>query len=494
MPENGKGVTIVPSHQWADWRRRAGSAGRETSGSALAVSRRGMLAGGLSAGALLAMPDLSLASRTTSRSVSSAATASSGSSATRYVLLYGVQESTTTGGSVAAAMNPAAKASGLPQPKSVAAQLAALPVASPDQSSVALVTVDEVSGGAKVTLTLVNSATAVVEKTGTLTVTGIAKGTNIIATPVFAAGTTTIALVLGVTEPTRKRPAVKTDRATGKKVAFEAVTYVSHHELAYFDTSTGKFDGPFSLGNAPALALHSAAANSSDLFLWTTREPQPGQRKGTAPPLPTLSAFPLGSGQARFRAAAALPWPAHEPVATLPSGDIARFVNGRTVQVASASNGDIAQTTISALSAPLAKPSAVTMTARSDGTVFITKPGAGRAVITDPADSFRVKSQVDFAPPPYPNGGPAAKAVLSASGDTLYVLGGKSQGGLSAYDVATGKLTSSYSQGGHYNGLYLLPNGHLLAVGPTNPRLAFFSPDLGVLGTATTNLQIAAAF
>jgi hypothetical protein len=451
-----------------------------------------MLAGGLGAGALLALPDLSLAGRTSSRSATSAA-ATSGSSGSRFVLLYGVPETTSPGGSVAAAMSPATKTSGLPQPKSVAAQLAALPVTSPDGSSVALVTVDEVSDGAKVTLTLVNSATAVVEKKGSLTVTGIAKGSNFIATPVFA-GAATIALVLGVTEPTNKRSAVKTDRSTGARVPFEAVTWVSHHELAYFDTAAGKFDGPFSLGNAPALALHTAAANSSDLFLWTTREPQPGQRKGTAPPLPTLSAFPIGSGQARFRTAALMPWSAGEPVVTLPSGDVARFVNGRAVQVASASNGDISQTTISALSGALAKPSAVTMQTRSDGTVFITKPGAGRAVVADPADSFRVKTQVDFAPPAYPNGGPAAKVVLSASGDTLYVLGGKNQGGVSAYDVATGKLSGSYSQGGHYNGLYLLPNGHLLAVSATNPRLAFFSPDLDVLGTATTNLQIAAAF
>jgi hypothetical protein len=451
-----------------------------------------MLAGGLGAGALLAMPDLSLADRSVSRSVSSAAASSSGSPASRYVLLYGVQE--TTGGSVAAAMNPAAKASGLPAPKAIAAQLAALPVSSPDQSSVAMVTAAEVSGGAKVTLTLVNSATAVVEKTGSLTITGVAEGTNIIATPVFAAGTTTIALVLGVTEPTGKRTAFKTDRATGKKVQFEAVTYVSHHELAYFDTSTGKFTGPFTLDNAPVLSKHTAAANSSDLFLWTTREPQPGQRKGSAPPLPTLSAFPLGSGQARFRTAALMPWSGGEPVVTLPSGDIGRFVNGRTVQVASASNGDIAQTTIGALSAPLAKPSAVTMQTRSDGSVFLTKPGAGRAVITDPADSFRVTAQVDFPRPPYPNGGPAQKAVLSASGDTLYVLAGTKSGGVSAYDVTSGKLTGSYSHGDLYNGLYLLPNGHLLAVGAANPRVTFFSPDLDLLGTASTTLQIAAAF
>jgi hypothetical protein len=154
------------------------------------------------------------------------------------VLLYGVPENTGPGGSVAAAMSPVAKTRSLPRAKPVAVPLAASPVASPDGTSVALVTVDAISGGAKVTLTLVNSASAVVEKQGSLALTGLAGGTSIIATPVFAPGTTTIALVLGVTEPTQRRQATKTDRATGSKFAFEAVTWVSHHELAYFDTTT----------------------------------------------------------------------------------------------------------------------------------------------------------------------------------------------------------------------------------------------------------------
>lgn len=450
-----------------------------------------MLVGGLGAGAVLALPDLSILGHPAPESGSSAV--SSGTSG-RYVLLYGVPESTGPGGQVAAAMSPVTKVKSLPQAKPVAAQLAASPVASPDGTSLALVTVDNVTGGAKVTLTLVNSASAVVEKQGSLKLTGLAKGTSIIATPVFAPGTTTIALVLGVTEPTNHRMAVKVDRATGAKVPFQAVTYVSHHQLAYFDTRTGAFTGPFSLRNGPVLALHTAAANSSDLFLWTTAEPQPGQRKGTPPPMPRLSAFPLGSGRARFQAAAPMPWPGGEPVVTLASGDVARFVNGRTVQIASARNGDVTQSTIGALSRALAKPSSVTMSTRPDGTVFVTKPGAGRAVIIDPADSFRVRHQVDFAPPPYPNGGPSSKAILSASGEILFVLGGKNQGGLSAYDVATGKLTANYSRGAHYNGLYLLPNDHLLAVSGANPRLAFFSQHLELLGTATTNLQVAAAF
>jgi WD40 repeat protein len=191
---------------------------------------------------------------------------------------------------------------------------------------------------------------------------------------------------------------------------------------------------------------------------------------------------------------AANPWPASEPVVTLPSGDIARLVNGRTVQVCSAKTGDLTQTTIAPLNVATAKPSAITMQTRPDGTVFITKPGIGRAIIADPADSFRVKTEISFPVPTSPLGAPLSKAVLSASGDTLYVLGAAKTGGVSAYDVATGKLTASYSHGGGYSGLYLLPSGTLLAVSAANPRLTFYSSSLSPLGTAETSLQISAAF
>ena len=463
-------------------------------GTSLRLSRREILAGGVGAGALIALPDLSLPSRMGSRAVTSGASAESAKSASRYVLIYGVPASTGPGGSIEAAMSPATKVKTLPQPKAVAAQLAAMPVASPDQESVALVTVDNVTGGANVTLTLVNAASAVVEKKGTLTVTGIADGSSIIVSTVFAPGTTTIALVLGITEPTDRRPAVKKDARTGQKVPFEAVTWVSHHQLAYFDTATGTFSGPFSLNDGPALSLHTAVANSSDLFVWTTAEPQPGTKKGTSAPLPWVSAYPLGTGKARVSVPSPAPWPGGEPVVPLASGDVARFVNGSAVQVASASTAEVTQTKIGALSIPLAKPGAITMTAQSDGSVFIAKPAAGRAVLTDPQNSFRVKAQVDFPAPAYPGGGPATKAVLSASGDTVYVLGGAKTGGVAAYSVATGKMTASYSHSAHYNALYLLPSGDLLAMSAANPRLAFFSPDLEPLGTASTTLQIAAAY
>ena len=64
----------------------------------------------------------------------------------------------------------------------------------------------------------------------------------------------------------------------------------------------------------------------------------------------------------------------------------------------------------------------------------------------------------------------------------------------SAYDVGSGKLVASYSEGRHYYGLHQMPSGDLLAVLPENPRLAFFSADLSPLGTADTDLHVSAIF
>jgi hypothetical protein len=475
--------------------RRAAGAG--PADGALTVSRREMLVGGIGAGALIALPDLSLSGRSSARSAASAASGGSGS---RFVLLYGVPDSPTpAGGTIAAAISPAAKSASLPAAKPVAATLAAAPVSSPDQSAVALVTVDSVPDGATVTLTLVDSATAAVQKQGSVTITGIPDGTSILPKPVFAPGTTTIAVVLAVTEPSAGRLVTKKDPRTGAAIPMQAVTWTSHHELAYFDTSTGDFTGPFSLGNAPALGLTTAAANGSDLFVWSTAEPQPisadQKRTGSwTPPVPWVSAFPLGSAKARLSVPSPGPWPSSEPVVTLASGDVARLVNGRTVQVSSARTGEVTQTTIAPLAEIRAKPSAVTMQSRADGTVFITKPGIGQAVVADPSDAFRVTAQVSYPVPASPLGAPSSKAALSPDGTTLYVVGGKKTGGIAAYDVATGKLSGTYSSGRQYFGLYQLASGTLLTVSPGNPRLEFFSQELSLLGTVTTSLQVSAVY
>ena len=110
------------------------------------------------------------------------------------------------------------------------------------------------------------------------------------------------------------------------------------------------------------------------------------------------------------------------------------------------------------------------------------------------ADSFRAKACVRFPAPASPLGAPWSKAVLSPAGRTLYVLGPAGAGGLCAYDVASGALAGSYSEGRHYAGLYQLPSGTLLAVAPENPRLAFFSSTLSPLGTADTTLQVSAVY
>jgi hypothetical protein len=454
-------------------------------------SRRKVLAGGIGAGVILALPVLGAEAMTGSGSATS--------TDPWYAFLYGTPESSPyPGGSFEAAQSPASASSSASTPFQLASKLAATPVVSPDQTTVALVTAGSGSAGATVTMSLVGKTTAATSKQGTLTLAGVPADASILATPVFAPGTTTVALVLAITIPESGGTLRKTDPRSGSVTTTTATTWKSHHALAYFDSSTGTFTGPFDLSDEPALALTTVAANGTSLFVWTTPEPQAADYSKANPaaaPLSTVSAYPLGSGQSSFSAPSLAPWPGGEPVVTLASGDVARLVYGRDLQVCSAQTGDITTQTLAPLNVARPKPSAVTMQARSDGTLFITKPGIGTAIVVDPANSFSVTSQVNFPVPLAPGSAPWSKAVLSSSGDTLYVLGGASSGGVSAYDMSTGSLTASYAQGGqNYGGLSVLPNGNLLAVGPTHPRLTFFSPALSLLGTADTSLQIAAVF
>jgi hypothetical protein len=471
---------------------------RRLSGSSLAnpgasgLSRRQVLAGGAGVGALLALP-ISVVGPRSGASAGSATSSDSG-----YAFLFGATESSPyQGGSFMAAQSPA-HASAVRAPFQVASKLASAPVLSPDGTAVAVTDVATTSGRVKVTLSLLDKATAAVSTSGSLTLAGVPSDASILATPVFAPGTTTVALVLAITIPSAGGTLRRTDPRTGKTITGTATTWKSHHALAYFDSRSGAFTGPFELSNEPALALTTAAANGTDLFLWTTPEPQAADYSKASPksaPLSTVSAFPLGSGKPRFSAPALLPWPGGEPVVTLASGDIARLVRGRDVQVVSAATGDITTYTPAPLNVIRAKQSAVTMQTRADGTVFVAKPGVGTAVVVDPANSFAVKHEVKFPVPLAPGGAPWSKAVLSASGDTLFVVGGAKTGGLSAYDVSTGALTASYAGGDQrYTGLSMLPDGNLLAVGPVHPRLTFFSSALSRLGDADTSLQISAVF
>ena len=86
-------------------------------------SRRRVLAGGIGAGALLALPDLG----------SSAGAGVSGRAAERYAFVYGTPDlNEAPSGSVVAAMCPPSRATSRP-PVPVAVKLAAAPVSSADQ-------------------------------------------------------------------------------------------------------------------------------------------------------------------------------------------------------------------------------------------------------------------------------------------------------------------------------------------------------------------------
>ncbi len=454
------------------------------------LSRRRVLAGGIGTGALLALPDLGLDARPGVRP------SASGRTAERYAFVYGTADrDELPSGSLVAAMCPSSRAPSKP-PIPVAIKLAAAPVSSPEHAVTALATVDMVHDGAKITLTLLDATAATVARQGSVTVTGVPGDAHVLVTPVFAPGSAIVSLVLAITVPVAKRLVRKVHPHGGPPVPRLATTWRSHHALAYFDQRSGAMTGPFHLSDEPSLALSTAAANSSDLLLWTTREPQPDD---PAPiraqaSLSRLSVFPLGSGKARLSTPVPAPWPGGEPVATLPTGDIARLVRGRHVQVCSARTGEVTELAIPELGHGRAKPSAVTMRVRPDGTVFMTKPGAGVAVIADAADSFRTRTHVRFPVPASPLGAPWSKAVLSPAGETIYVLGPAATGGLCAYQVGSGKLAASYSEGRQYHGLYQLSSGVLLAVRPENPRLAFFSPDLSPIGTADTNLHVSAIY
>ena len=243
---------------------------------------------------------------------------------------------------------------------------------------------------------------------------------------------------------------------------------------------------------SPAADLFNDDAVAESQGAWDSGGPYVGCI--SAPRQSRLTVFPLGSGTARLSVSAPGPWAGGEPVITLPAGDAARLVRGRDVQVCSARTGAVTELGIPVFGQVRAKPSAVTMQARSDGTVFMTKPGAGVAVIADPAEKFRTTAQIRFPLPAAPLGAPWSKAVLSPAGDTCYVLGPAATGGLSAYDVGSGKVAGSYSDGSQYAGLYQLPSGTLLAVRPEKPRLAFFSAGLSPLGTADTNLDVSAVY
>jgi hypothetical protein len=455
------------------------------------LSRRAMLAGSIGAAAFVAMPDIASASTSVTQVAGSGGAASA---APGHFFLYGITgPGSDLGAGVQAVKSPGSRTAARSAPVSVITGLAATPVISPDLAWLALVMVEMAAAGATVTVSIVEKASALIAQRITLVLPGIPADASVLVTPVFSPDASAVSLVMAISTPGNIRLIRKADPLTGGSRTVRTAVWRSRHALAYFDRRTGTLAGPFYLDNEPSLALSTAVATTSDLFIWTTKDPQAvthAKNHPVAPPLPWISAFPFGSGKARFTVPSSAPWPGGEPASALANGDAARFVNARTLQICSARDGHLEEVTVAPLNASRAKPSPVTMTARPDGTLFLAKPSIGRAVIIDPARSFTVKSDITFPASAKPFGGLPSKAVLSPSGDRLYVLGDAKVGGLSCYDVATGALIASYSHGSHYSGVYQLSSGSLLAVSVENPRLTYFSPTLSPLGTTDTSLLI----
>jgi hypothetical protein len=465
------------------------------------IVRRDLLKGSAGVAVLLASPDVFSAKHAIYVPPKISKSKTSGSAAAvspqPYFFIYGIPGPEPSPGPSLGAGRASAFKGAMPVAlEKVATQLAAAPVESPDASTLALVSVDEASGIATVTVVLVDRLSGSIVSSGKLTLPEVKEGALLLVTPTFSSDSATVSLVLSITVPTNQRLITKPTPGTGKSQLIPSATWTCHHELAYFNRHTASFTGPYNLSDAPSLPRVNVGADSEALFLWTLEEVLYGTKSRPQPaPVPRLTAFALGSRASQFSVPAPGPWPVNgEPVATLPSGDILRLVYGYRVQVYSARSGAVSEFDIEPLKISSAKPGRTTMQLRPDGLIFLAKPVIGRAVLVDPARSFKVVSAISFPLPFYATGGPASKAVLAADGKHFYTLGGATVGGLTVYNVSDGSLAASYSHGENYTGLYQLASGTLLATSIRNPRLSFFSPSLTPGGTGDTDLYVTAVF
>ena len=450
-----------------------------TVSAATGMTRKSLLKSSLGAAVLVAAPELLFPKA--GRAGAAAASASN-------FFLYGILDPIADRGPSIEAGRP--DAPGPPAP--VANELAALPVRSPDGTRLALVALGALGAVASVKVSVVDTATAAVVSSGTLTLRDFPDAL-IIANLAFAADSALVGVVLSVTVPTNRRMLPKLDPLTGNMRMVEGVTWVSRHVLAYFDSKTGSFAGPFDLADAPSLAHVNVAANGKDLFLWTLTEPAAvmGTKENPKPaPVPQLSVFPLRSGKARLKIDASEVWPVNdEPIAILGNGAVARLVYGRYLERYAPDTGRHSTATIAPLAQDVERPARTTMQLRPDGLLFLANPALGVATLVDPARGFAVVSTVKSTPAAAPAGGPQSKAVLSADAKTVYTVGSAAGPGLSAYDVASGRLQAA-TTARDYTAVYGLPSGRLLAIAADNPRLSFFDSSLREVGTEDTNLNV----
>jgi len=364
---------------------------------------------------------------------------------------------------------------------------------SADKSLLIFTDVGEAARG-RVSVVAVSTSTMGVIGAGTLRLPDMPRGSLIIAEPVIAGASGTVAVVLAMTVPSNPRSVEKVNPRTGQKMRLVASTWTSSHALAYFNVRAGTLIGPLELRDAPSLALCSAVADNDTLYLWTVAEaaamPSWKGRPGGGP-VPQLAAYPLGSADPRFAVDAPGQWPVgSEPLLAHPSGHVLRLLAGRHIQAFSSRSGRMSLVKPGQLAVPSAKLGSASMDLAADGLVVINNPVIGAAVLVDPGRSFRVVAETRYPPPAVPFGGPAAKAALGPDGLTLYVLGPAASGGLSAYDLRTGRQMASFSDGQNFGGVRVLTDGTVVAVGLSGPQLFFFTPELKLAASANAGIVV----
>lgn len=363
------------------------------------------------------------------------------------------------------------------------------PLRSLDRSRLVLVGVEESNNSAAIALTVLDTATGEIAAAGTLILADIPDSV-ILVVPAITPAADVVCLAIAVTTPSNWQNLTKLNPLTGQVEQRRVATWVSSHAIAFFDTTRQTFAGPFFLKNAPSLANCNVAATAKDFCLWAMTEPA-----AVPPPTPTprLSIFPLGSGTPRLVTEAPSIWPVNgEPTAALQGGSFARLVGGTTLEVYAPRTGSLRSQAYAVLDNTQTRPTRARMEQLPNGSLFISNPALGRALVVDGANPGAPRASLAHEPRAFMARSSVPQAQLSDDGRTFYALG--PDGGVGAYSIASGQIQETVAQGSQFTGLYRLSSGGLAATSETAPKLTFFNQDLSPAGTADTTFYIDGVF
>ncbi|MHB8221106.1 MAG: hypothetical protein ACYDHU_12415 [Acidimicrobiales bacterium] len=398
---------------------------------------------------------------------------------TSFFYLYVNSDPLSTGGPSLTSMRGASA----PAPVSTA-PLATIPIRSPDQALVATVSLVTGATGGVLSASFIDAGSAQAASTVTVPIPSAVIGTLTTATLVFSADSSTLCVVLSV-----MTPRVPTQLAQPR--------WVTHHELVFIDVPGSSATGPFVLDDSPTLPAVNLFADSQQLHIWTmwaaTDVPS------TSGPNPSLAStqfasFPFGSGAPSIQTKVAGTWPSTtgQNVVGLQDGSLARVIGCQHVEIYQPDTAAMTRSTITPFAGPTAKPGRPVVQALPGGNVLVVNPALGVAAVLD-GQTIQPVTTVTFLPPRFPNSGSPA-AAASPDGSTLYVLGGRTTGGVNAYRIADGSPIASLNDGRQYSGIHqTASSGQVLAIAPTSPKLTVLTPGLSVVGTADTPAAVAAA-